>query len=116
MTSPLEIEKAISEHLQKTIVFSIESKVLKKGRLILFCIKDFFCVFTLISEEKKNKKIVYEIPYPFDLNLVNKNKLIFDYSLDTFCKINSKLYDCVNKLQLKKTSKLFNKKISITAV
>jgi len=113
MTSPLEIEKAISEHLQKNVTFSIETKILKKGKLILFCIKDFFCVFTLLCEEKKNKKIVYEIPYPFDLH-ITPTKLIFDYTVNTFCKINKNLNSCVDKLQFKKTAKLFNKKVSIT--
>ena len=113
MTSPLEIEKAISEHLQKSITFSIETKILKKGKLILFCIKDFFCVFTLLCEEKKNKRIVYEIPYPFDLQVLN-NKLVFDYTLNTFCKVNKELAQVVNKLQIKKPAKIFNKKITLT--
>jgi len=113
MTSPLEIEKAISAHLQKTITFSIEAKILKKGKLILFCIKDFFCVFTLLCEEKKNKKIVYEIPYPFDLH-INNDKLIFDYTINTFCKLNNELSKPINKLALKKPAKIFNKKITLT--
>lgn len=113
MTSPLEIEKAISDHLQKTIIFSIESKILKKGKLILFCIKDFFCVFTLVCEEKKNKRIVYEIPYPFDLQ-INDNKLVFDYTINTFCKINKQLQTSINALSLKKPAKIFNKKVTLT--
>ena len=113
MTSPLEIEKAISNHLQKTIQFSIETKILKKGKLILFCIKDFFCVFTLLCEEKKNKRIIYEIPYPFDMQVLS-NKLVFDYTLSTFCKVNKELSTAISALSIKKPAKIFNKKITIT--
>ena len=114
MTSPLEIEKAITNHLQKTVTFSIETKILKKGKLILFCIKDFFCVFTLLCEEKKNKKIIYEIPYPFDLHLGQSGKLVFDYTVNSFCKVNKNLAKCINSLPIKKPAKLYNKKITIT--
>jgi len=114
MTSPIELEKLITEHLQKTVTFSIETKILKKGRLILFCIKDFFCIFTLLCEEKKNKKIVYEIPYPFDLHTGQNGKLIFDYTVNTFCKVNKGLSGLVNNLPIKKTAKLFNKRVTIT--
>jgi len=114
MTSPLEIEKIITGFLQKTVTFSIETKILKKGRLILFCIKDFFCIFTLLCEEKKNKKIVYEVPYPFDLYTGQNGKIIFDYSVNTFCKTNKELQKLVNQLPIKKTAKLYNKKMAIT--
>jgi len=113
MTSPLEIEKAVTDHLQKTVQFSTETKMLKKGKLILFCIKDFFCVFTLLCEEKKNKKIIYEIPYPYNFS-IQDNKLVFDYTINTFCRVNRQLAKHINSLQLKKTAKLFNKKVSLT--
>lgn len=114
MTSVNEIEKAISSMLQTNVVFALESKILKKGKLILFCIKDFFCVFTLLSEEK-NKRIVYEIPYPFSLGNHPK-KIVFDYTLSTFCRNNTNLEFLAKKINYGKPSKFFNKKITISSI
>jgi hypothetical protein len=115
MTSIEEIEKNISKFLQKNIIFTIEHKTLKKGRLLLFCVKDFFCTFTLLCEEKNNKKIVYEIPYPFDV-VVLPNKLVFDYTVRRFCKNSAELEESVKKILPEKPSKIFNKKITITSL
>jgi len=104
MTSILEIELQVNNFLQRSIIFKIENKVLKKGKLILFCVKDFFCIFTLLSEEKNNKKIVFEIPYPYDI-FKNNNSVIFDYSINAFTKGNKELVDLVSKV---KTKKLLN--------
>ena len=115
MTSTEQIENIISNFLQKRVTFSLETKTLKKGKLILFCIKDFFCVFTLLCEEKNNKKIVYEIPYPFCIS-TQPNKLIFDYTLKGFCQNNPTLETKLKTIVPEKPSKIFNKKITITAL
>jgi len=115
MTSIEEIESGVNKLLQCNVTFAIESKVVKKGKLILFCIKDFFCVFTLMCEEKNNKKIVYEIPYPFMFNAV-PNKAVFDYTINTFCKTNKNILNYIKALNLEKTSKLYNKRLTITVV
>jgi hypothetical protein len=115
MTSIEQIEVGVNKLLQSNIIFALENKIVKKGKLILFCVKDFFCVFTLICEDKNNKKIIYEIPYPFALNVFN-NKVIFDYTVNTFCEKNKQVADIIRTLGIEKTSKLFNKRLSITAV
>lgn len=115
MTSAELIEKAVSKLLQKNIGFYLESKLIKKGKLILFCIKDFFCIFTIISEEKKNKKIIYEIPYPFSFTTKDDN-LLFDYTVDSFCRYNGELYEKYKKINIGKPSKLFNKKVFVKPI
>jgi hypothetical protein len=112
VTSIFEIEESLKDYLQKNITICIDNKILKQGRLILFCIKDFFCVFTLVTDAKTNKKIIYELPYPFIFQK-NSSNLIFDYTLNTFCNVNRDTCQKVEDLQLKKTSKLFNKKVSV---
>ena len=115
MTSIEQIERGISDLLQHNVTFALESKIVKRGRIILFCVKDFFCVFTLVCEEKNNKKIIYEIPYPFAFNITNK-KAVFDYTINTFCKMNKHLHDIIKTLGIEKTSKLFNKRLTISIV
>jgi hypothetical protein len=115
MTSPEIIEKSLESFLQKRVVFALESKILKKGKLILFCIKDFFCIFTLICEEKNNKKIMYEIPYPFEFTHTSA-KLTFDYTVSSFTKGKSDVLTAFKKINIGKPSKLLNKKVSLYTV
>jgi len=112
MISPDIVEKNISNILQKQVEFAIEKKVIKAGKLMLFCIKDFYCNFTLFSSTK-NKKLLYEIPYPFDIEIQDAS-IIFDYTFDTFQKNNPNIIDNINIFKgTKKLSKLFNKKLII---
>jgi len=112
MISPDIIEKEISNALQKRIEFVVEKKVIKAGKLILFCIKDFYCNFTLFSDAK-NKKILYEVPYPFSLE-IDDASITLDYTLDTFQRNNPNILNNINAFKgLKKPSKLFNKKLVI---
>jgi len=112
MTSTEAIEKTISSYLQSTLCFSLENKILKKGKLILFCVKDFYCTFTLLCQEKNNKKIIFEIPYPFDFTHID-SKIIFDYTLKSFTSNNSAVEHILNKVVSKKPSKFLNKKIIV---
>jgi hypothetical protein len=115
MTTVERIESGVSKFLQRNISFHIENKTLKKGKLILFSIKDFFCIFTLLCEEKNNKKIILELPYPFEFDH-HPSKIVFDYTIDTFCKHNNSLYTTYKKLNIIKPSKLFNKKLIVKLV
>jgi len=116
MTSIDEIEHLIEPFLLTPITFTIDEKVIKQGKLQLFCVKDFFCVFTLLSLEKNNKKTVYEIPYPFNIRTLSDGRLELDYTLESFYLSNLRVRELVNKLKFSKTSKFFNKKIVVTAV
>lgn len=115
MTSVEEIEKKVSSFLQKKVKFLLDTKVLKEGKILLFCIKDFYCIFTLISEAKNNKKILYEVPYPFNIE-EHDNKLVFDYTIETFCRGNKNTRDTINRIKTKKPFKLFNRKLTIISV
>lgn len=115
MTSVEQIEAHVNKLLQRNISFHLENKTLKKGKLILFSVKDFFCVFTLLCEEKNNKKIIVELPYPFNLNF-DSNRIIFDYTVDSFCKHNSQLYNMFKKVNITKPSKMFNKKVIVKQI
>jgi len=115
MTSIEEIEQIIKPFLLTQVNFTVDDKTVKQGTLQLFCIKDFFCVFTLLSIEKSNKKTIYELPYPFHITASDKN-LEFDYTLDSFCLSSAGIREQVNKVKLSKTSKFFNKKVIVSYV
>lgn len=110
MTSIEEVEQTLKPFLLMKVAFTIDNKVIKQGKLQLFCIKDFFCIFTLLGLEKENKKFIYELPYPFSLKGTDKS-IEFDYTLDAFCLSNAAIKEQTGKIKLAKTSKFFNKKV-----
>jgi hypothetical protein len=110
MTSVEEIEQIIKPFLLLKATFTIDNKVIKQGKLQLFCIKDFFCTFTLLGIEKENKKVIYELPYPFSIKC-HTNSIEFDYTLESFCISNNAIKELTDKVKLNKTSKFFNKKV-----
>jgi len=110
MTSIEEIEQIIKPFLLLKASFTVDNKTVKQGKLQLFCIKDFFCIFTLLGLEKENKKVLYELPYPFAISSTDTS-IEFDYTLDAFCLSNSAIREQTNKIKLLKTSKFFNKKV-----
>jgi hypothetical protein len=115
MTSIENIERSVNNFLQNNLCFALENKILKRGKLILFSIKDFYCTFTLICQEKNNKKIIFEIPYPFAF-LHKQKEIVFDYSISSFVKNNNQIEPCVAKVSTVKPSKYLNKKITITVL
>lgn len=110
MTSIEEIEQIIKPFLLLKTTFTIDNKVIKQGKMQLFCVKDFFCTFTLLGIEKENKKVIYELPYPFSIKATDTS-IEFDYTLDSFCLSNAAIKEATNKIKLNKTSKFFNKKV-----
>jgi|LakMenE18May11ns_1017448.scaffolds.fasta_scaffold9739501_2 hypothetical protein len=111
MTSIDEIENHIKPFLLSSVNFLLDGKKIKSGKLILFSVRDFFCIFTL-QDAIKNKKVIYEIPYPFSLHSSPKS-LIFDYTVDSFCEKSTGIHNIIKDLNFKKTSKLFDKKLVI---
>ncbi len=113
MTSVEEIETHIKPFLLTTVTFTLDGKKLKTGKLMLFTVRDFFCIFTLI-DTIKNKKVLYEVPYPFNVHPFEQ-KLEFDYTVDSFCEKCLDIKNIITTLYPPKTSKLFNKKLVLTS-
>ena len=111
MTTIEGIKRAVNKHLQKKVDFYLENKKIKSGKILLFSVKDFFCVFMLLSEEKK-KRLTFEIPYPFNIQ-ESEDSIVFDYSLQTFINNNKFIKDDLIVAKNKKTSKLLNKKLTL---
>lgn len=84
-----DVSKYFNYFLQRDIVFSLDSKIIKEGKLILFNQKDYYCVFHLKGANDTNKK--YEIPYPFEI-IKQKNYLILSYKLENMSKNDIELF------------------------
>jgi hypothetical protein len=66
--------------LQKNVLFSINNKTIKKGKLLLFRKAHYFIQLCLATE--KNARENMEIPIPFSLECHEDEQLLyFDYRL-----------------------------------
>lgn len=99
------IEQLLEKLLLQDIVIRTNKKVLKKGRLKLFNIKQFYIKLTLETSKSINK--VYEIPYPFDANH-HQSGVVFNYTLSTFCNPQSESYLKLKLFNKTEASKLFD--------
>jgi|TARA_B100001093_G_C26519269_1_gene881012 hypothetical protein len=108
------IENSLNHLLQRNIViFNNRAKPLKKGKLILYRVKEFYYVLSLLNDKDEIKE--YEIPFPFNATF-NGDHLDFDYTLDTFSKNNSFVFYKSKVLNFKKKSKLYNTVVVLSAV
>jgi|TARA_A100000172_G_scaffold80391_1_gene69821 hypothetical protein len=91
--------------LRNIIIFNNPKKLLKKGKLKLFKVKEFYYVLTLENEKGDLKE--YELPFPFKSEF-DKDHIKFDYNLENFSKQNSYVYYKSKVLNFSKKSKLYN--------
>lgn len=108
------IEQGLKSFLQKdvTCLFKYEEKndkQFKKGKLILFSIKDFFItlVFDVDGATKKT-----EIPMPYDITKC-RDGLILDYKLDNLHLDDPFLKVKIISLESQKKSKFYDCKLCI---
>jgi hypothetical protein len=96
--------------LQRNVVFVLENKIIKEGKLFLFNEKDYYLIFYLRTGNNEQKK--FEIPYPFSVQRIN-NYLILDYSLSAISGGDSELYYRLVSLNQNSNSRFYNNKIII---
>lgn len=106
-------EQKFLPFFQKNISIVLENKTLRQGRLLLFCIKDFYLHFTLSCG---NGTKTFELPYPFKTytDSVSSNVLILDYKINSFTQDLGNIMDKAKQLCNKeKHLKFFNSIIKI---
>ena len=110
-----QIDEYLKNILQRDVKFILnEKKVLRKGKLMLYSIKDYYVTF-IISTPKCPKK-VYEVYYPYEIRDEKDNKqVVFDYTLDTLTNnnviYNNTLYNVAKKFN---THIFFDNQLRIT--
>lgn len=108
-----KIEKDLTNLLLRDIVIYINpEKPLKRGKLKLFKVKEFY--FSLFLENENGDIKNYEIPFPFNSKIGNRH-LIFDYTIDEFAKNNDFVNFKTKVLNFKKKSKLYNNIVVLSA-
>jgi hypothetical protein len=101
-------EQFLLSCLQKPISFSINNKMIKKGKLLLFRKAHYFIQISLQTEKNVRENI--EIPYPFKIeNYDEEGLLYFDY------RINSLNVETLPRFPEKISSIYFDKILEITS-
>jgi hypothetical protein len=108
----INLEQSLNYFLQREITFTVDNKCVKRGKLILCSIKDFYITFYLKHNDDQKR---YELPYPFATHGVGKN-LVFDYKLSTMACNNVDLLFKLQSLNKKKNSKIYDNQIVIAEV
>ena len=105
--------KLLEPMLQKNVVFNIGTKTVRRGRLLLFNIDDYYIKFTI----KTNKDIIktYDAPYPYDI-VVGDNSVKLSYKLEDFCRGNTKKEELLREHLPIGNNKLYDTKLIITNI
>jgi hypothetical protein len=103
-------ESDLNYFLQRNVVFVLENKIIKEGKLFLYNEKDYYLIFYMRSGNNEQKK--FEIPYPFSVERKN-NYLILDYSLSAISGGDSELYYRLISLNQNSNSRFYNTKIIV---
>lgn len=95
-------------YLLKNIVIKTDKKIIRRGTLKIFQLKQYFIRLTLSVDGKQRQ---YEVPYPFTMHSLD-SKLTLNYHLSSIMKdegtlLQSKLIDTSNK------SKIYNNLVYI---
>jgi len=106
------IEKAVNAFLQRKINFVVNNKIVKSGKLLLFCIKDFHLVFTI---QIQNTRKVFEVPYPFNFNVAD-GRIILNYNVKNIHHNDLDIENNIKLLSPKKPTKYFNSVAEIIAI
>lgn len=105
----IDLESTLNYLLQRDLNFIIDGKVVKRGKLILLSVQDYYITFYLKHNNEQKK---YELPYPFKF-VTDNHHLIFDYTLNTLAHHNDDLLFKVRSLTKKKNCKIFDNRVII---
>ena len=104
--------ECIKELLLQNVMFCIETKTVRKGKLLLFNQDDYYIKFLIQTNKNINKN--YEIPYPYNVS-ASKHGVALSYTLEDLSRGN------LDKLQYMQihtptsgTNKLHNKVLTIS--
>ena len=114
MSSIIEDKLELLEpFLQKNVNFCLGPKTVRRGKLLLYNIKDYYIKFTIRTNKDINK--VYEIPYPYDI-ILTKEGVQLSYKISTICNGNEKKIEILKEYGQDCQSKLYNSNITIVNI
>ena len=100
----------VKKLLQHNTNFCIDTKIIRRGRLLLFNVTDYYVKFSI--KTNKNLLKVFEVPYPFHVSASN-DSVVFSYRLHDLCKGNSARLEAAEKVERVGVNKFYDKRLTI---
>lgn len=107
------IEETLKYLLQRQITFTINDRVIKKGKLVIFK-QNNYCVDLHLnqSQTKKEGLLIYTIPIPFTIIKTSQN-ILFDYRLVSLVRSNERLLQMVKNIAPARKTKFYDTILNI---
>jgi hypothetical protein len=105
-------DSLLSDCLLKDVTLYHHNKVLREGKLLLFCIKDFHLHFTFSI---KNQTKHFDIPYPFEIKKIANNLILLEFTLSSFKAEFEDIERRVKNIGCKKKSRYYNSIIRVSS-
>lgn len=86
----------LHQYLLQPVEFILNDKVIKRGKVKVFNFKQYFIKFTLETESGDLK--VYDMMYPYRLDVDSKGNIVFNYHLSAFAGGDKELYAQMKEL------------------
>jgi hypothetical protein len=113
-----KLEDLLKGFLQRKLSFTLDNKIFKTGKVLLYTQKYFYINFILTTSKKKQEKLEIPIPFNFEISKDN-NQFFFDYR---FCTLAQNNNEALNLLKEKinnnfsTKNKFFNKILTIQII
>jgi hypothetical protein len=106
-----KLEHKLKSLILKNVDFTLDGKLIKRGKIKLFNTKQFFIRFKLdFDGETKD----WELPYPFKLEDTNDG-FIFNYCLSAFCPPTELVFYKMKLVDRSAASKLHNSHLRVVS-
>lgn len=105
-----KLENKLKSLVLTDVIFTLDGKVLKRGKIKLFNTKQFFIRFKMeCGDEVKD----WELPYPFKLEDITGG-ILFNYCLSAFCPPTELAYYKMKMIDKSNVSKLHDSHLHMT--
>ena len=96
--------------LQHNTNFCIDTKIIRRGRLLLFNVTDYHVKFSI--KTNKNLLKVFEVPFPFHIS-GDDETVIFSYRLSDLCRDNEHKIEAMSNVERVGVNKFYDKRLTI---
>lgn len=109
-----EYNKVLQNYLLKKVIFKVDNKVLKAGKIKLFNIKQYFIRFNIENDKGEIKQL--ELPYPFTIK-DKDNICTLNYQVSSFCKSStSRVFKEIKDIENSEMMRIYDRVVNIIPI
>ena len=112
-STPFQSIDCVKQLLQKDVVFMLGQKSVRKGKLMLYNMNDYYVKFVIRTNKNINK--TYEVPYPYQVTS-DDTHVRFSYTIEDLCRGNMLKHDKIMGRYGSAVNKFFDKRLTISVM